>query len=76
MTALGASIGVRRAIDAMAGITVAVAAAMTGADLARIEQLPDPSGMRHEVAIQTAIWSATARRSSRRSGWPAPGSCP
>ncbi len=35
-----------------AGITVAVAAAMTGADLARIEQLPDTTGMKNEVAIQ------------------------
>lgn len=34
-----------------AGITVAVAASMTGADLARIEQLPDPAGMRHRVPI-------------------------
>lgn len=35
-----------------AGITVAVAATMTGADLARIEQLPDTTGMKNEVAIQ------------------------
>ena len=35
-----------------AGITVAVAATMTGADLARIEQLPDATGMKNEVAIQ------------------------
>jgi D-glucosaminate-6-phosphate ammonia-lyase len=34
------------------GISVAVAGCMTGADLARIEQLPDPAGMRHEVALQ------------------------
>jgi D-glucosaminate-6-phosphate ammonia-lyase len=34
------------------GITVAIAASMTGADLARIEQLPDVHGMRHEVPIQ------------------------
>lgn len=34
-----------------AGVTVAVAACMTGADLARIEQLPNPSGMRHRVPI-------------------------
>ena len=34
------------------GITVAVAASMTGADLARIEQLPDARGMRHEVPLQ------------------------
>lgn len=34
-----------------AGITVAVAACMTGADLARIEQLPNPAGMRSRVPI-------------------------
>ena len=34
------------------GITVAIAACMTGADLARIEQLPDARGMRHEVPLQ------------------------
>src|SRR6266851_49712 len=39
MTALGASLG--------------VAAAMTGADLARIEQLPDATGMKNEVVIQS-----------------------
>ena len=36
-----------------AGITISVAGAMTGADLARIEQLPDTSGMKDEVLIQT-----------------------
>lgn len=35
-----------------AGITLSVAAAMTGSDLGRIEQLPDTSGMRNEVVIQ------------------------
>ncbi len=35
-----------------AGICMAVAGAMTGDDLARIEQLPDASGMRSEVVIQ------------------------
>lgn len=35
-----------------AGITLAIAGAMTGADLARVEQLPDASGMRDEVLIQ------------------------
>jgi uncharacterized pyridoxal phosphate-dependent enzyme len=35
-----------------AGITVAVAGCMTGADLARIEQLPDAAGMKDEVLIQ------------------------
>src|SRR6185295_9663955 len=39
--------------SASAGITIAVAGAMTGADLARIEQLPDASGMKDEVLIQT-----------------------
>jgi D-glucosaminate-6-phosphate ammonia-lyase len=36
-----------------AGITIAVAASITGADLARIEQLPDTAGMKDEVLIQT-----------------------
>jgi len=35
-----------------AGITLGVAACMTGADPGRIEQLPDTSGMRNEVVIQ------------------------
>jgi L-seryl-tRNA(Ser) seleniumtransferase len=34
-----------------AGITLAVAACMTGADLARIERLPNPAGMRARVPI-------------------------
>ncbi len=88
MTALGASIAVPEAIDAMtralpqffdmsalhrhastviadltgaeagfvtascaSGITVAVAAAMTGTDLAAIERLPDASGLKNEVLI-------------------------
>jgi D-glucosaminate-6-phosphate ammonia-lyase len=38
--------------SASAGITLAIAGAMTGADLARVEQLPDASGMRDEVVIQ------------------------
>ncbi len=38
--------------SASAGITVGIAAAMTGSDLARIEQLPDPAGMKDEVVIQ------------------------
>jgi len=38
--------------SAAAGITLAVAGAMTGADLARVEQLPDATGMRDEVVIQ------------------------
>ena len=35
-----------------AGVTLSVAGCMTGADLARIEQLPDTTGMKNEVAIQ------------------------
>jgi L-seryl-tRNA(Ser) seleniumtransferase len=37
---------------ASAGITLSVAATMTGADLVRIEQLPDTTGMKNEVVIQ------------------------
>lgn len=88
MTALGASIAVPEAIDAMtralpqffdmgalhryasgviaeltgaeagfvtascaSGITVAVAAAMTGSDLHAIEQLPDTTGLKNEVLM-------------------------
>jgi D-glucosaminate-6-phosphate ammonia-lyase len=36
-----------------AGITLAVAAAMTGSDLAAIERLPDTTGLRDEVLIQS-----------------------
>ena len=36
-----------------AGITLAVAGAMTGDDLAAIERLPDSAGRKREVAIQT-----------------------
>lgn len=90
MTALGASIVVPEAVEAMArilpefveindlqrkasgviarltgaeagyitascssGITLAIAGAMTGADLARIEQLPHAAGMKEEVVIMT-----------------------
>jgi uncharacterized pyridoxal phosphate-dependent enzyme len=35
-----------------AGIAVAIAACMTGRDLARVEQLPDTTGMKHEVVLQ------------------------
>ncbi len=38
--------------SASAGITLAIAACMTGADLGRIEQLPDTAGMKDEVVIQ------------------------
>jgi D-glucosaminate-6-phosphate ammonia-lyase len=37
---------------ASSGITLAVAGCMTGADLGRIEQLPDTTGMKNEVVIQ------------------------
>ncbi|MFK8251807.1 aminotransferase class V-fold PLP-dependent enzyme [Ancylobacter terrae] len=37
---------------AAAGITVAVAATMTGLDPARIEQLPDTTGMKNRVVLQ------------------------
>ena len=38
--------------SASAGITLALAACMTGPDLAKIEQLPDTTGMKNEVVIQ------------------------
>jgi L-seryl-tRNA(Ser) seleniumtransferase len=38
--------------SASAGITLALAGCMTGADLGRIEQLPDTAGMKHQVVIQ------------------------
>jgi L-seryl-tRNA(Ser) seleniumtransferase len=38
--------------SASAGITLSVAAAMTGADLVRIEQLPDSTGMKNRVVLQ------------------------
>src|SRR5215813_5297928 len=38
--------------SASAGITLGIAGCMTGADLGRIEQLPDPAGMKDEVVIQ------------------------
>ena len=38
--------------SASAGITISVAGCMTGADLGRIEQLPDPAGMKDEVVVQ------------------------
>jgi L-seryl-tRNA(Ser) seleniumtransferase len=37
---------------ASSGITLAAAGCMTGADLGRIEQLPDATGMKNEVVIQ------------------------
>ncbi len=47
----GAEAGVVTACSS-AGITLAVAGCMTGADLAKIEQLPDVRGMKHAVPIQ------------------------
>lgn len=38
--------------SASAGVTLAVAAAMTGLDAARVERLPDTVGMKDEVLIQ------------------------
>jgi len=40
------------------GITVAVAACMTGANMAKVEQLPDTSGLKDEVVLQRghSIW--------------------
>jgi D-glucosaminate-6-phosphate ammonia-lyase len=52
VSATGAEAGCVTA-SASAGITIAVAGAITGADLARIEQLPDATGMKDEVLIQT-----------------------
>lgn len=37
---------------AAAGITISVAACMTGCDMARVEQLPDTAGMKNEVILQ------------------------
>ena len=52
-TACGSEAGTITA-SASAGISVAVAGCMTGADLARIERLPDTTGLeRTEVAIQS-----------------------
>ncbi len=39
--------------SASAGITLAIAGAMTGADLARVESLPDTMGMKDEVVIMS-----------------------
>jgi D-glucosaminate-6-phosphate ammonia-lyase len=39
--------------SASAGITLSIAGTMTGADLARIERLPDASGMKDEVLVMT-----------------------
>ncbi len=39
--------------SASSGITLAVAGAMSGADLTRIERLPDSTGMKDEVVVMT-----------------------
>jgi L-seryl-tRNA(Ser) seleniumtransferase len=49
--ATGAQAGMVTA-SASAGISLAVAAAMTGADFGRVEQLPDTAGMVNRVVIQ------------------------
>ncbi len=54
-----------------AGLTVACAAAMTGANLALIEQLPDTDGMKNEVLIQTGhlvTYGAPVSQGIRMSG--------
>jgi len=38
--------------SAAAGISLAIAGCMTGADLARVERLPNTTGMKDEVAVQ------------------------
>jgi D-glucosaminate-6-phosphate ammonia-lyase len=48
---LGAEAGCVTACSA-AGIAVCAAACMTGADLAKVEQLPNTSGMREEIILQ------------------------
>ncbi len=48
--ATGAEAGVVTACSA-AAMTLAIAGAMTGPDLAKVEQLPDSSGMKDEVVI-------------------------
>lgn len=49
--ASGAEAGFATA-SASAGITLSVAGCITGADLGKIEQLPDPTGMKDEVVVQ------------------------
>jgi L-seryl-tRNA(Ser) seleniumtransferase len=43
---------------AAAGIAIGVAACMTGSDLAKVEQLPDTTGLKNEVVIQRGhvVW--------------------
>ena len=54
-----------------AGIAVAVAAAMTGRDLAKVEQLPDTTGMKDEVILQRGhdvTWGGHIRQTVRLTG--------
>src|SRR5437762_7258707 len=54
-----------------AGISVAVAGAITGSDLAAIERLPDTSGLKNEVVIQSghlASYGAPVDQAIRISG--------
>lgn len=43
---------------AAAGIAISVAACMTGSDLAKVEQLPDTTGLKNEVIVQKGhvVW--------------------
>lgn len=50
-TTTGAEAGFVTACSA-AGITISVAACMTGCNLAKIEQLPETSGLKYEVVVQ------------------------
>jgi len=54
-----------------AGIAVAIAACMTGRDLARVEQLPDTFGMKDEVVLQRGhdvTWGAHVRQTIQITG--------
>ena len=54
-----------------AGIAVAIAACMTGRDLARVEQLPDTFGMKDEVVLQRGhdvTWGGHVRQTIEITG--------
>ncbi len=56
---------------AAAGIAISVAACMTGPDMAKVEQLPDTTGLRDEVIIQRGhvVWfGASVTQMARLSG--------
>lgn len=56
---------------AAAGIAVSVAACMTGPDMAKVEQLPDTTGLKNEVVIQRGhmVWfGASVAQTVRLSG--------